>query len=80
MPFYDAMNVYKWAIESVKSTDPDKIKGAMESLKDYQGMAGSLSLTLGQSLRSRARVLTWCKLASARDPRAMGAFRERVAA
>ena len=79
-PFYDAMNVYKRAIESVKSTDPDKIKGAMESLKDYQGMAGSLSLTPDNHCALGPELLTWCKLASARDPRAMGAFRERVAA
>jgi branched-chain amino acid transport system substrate-binding protein len=78
-PFYDAMYAYKWAIENAKSTDPDKVKATMETLKGFAGMAGTLSLTAENHCALGADSLTWCKLASAKDPRAMGAFRERIA-
>jgi branched-chain amino acid transport system substrate-binding protein len=78
-PFYDAMYVYKWAIENAKSTDPDKVKASMETLKGFAGMAGTLSLTAENHCALGPDSLTWCKLASAKDPRAMGAFRERIA-
>jgi branched-chain amino acid transport system substrate-binding protein len=77
-PFYDAMYAYKWAIENAKSTDPDKVKAIMETLKGFAGMAGTLSLTAENHCALGPDSLTWCKLASAKDPRAMGAFRERI--
>jgi branched-chain amino acid transport system substrate-binding protein len=77
-PFYDAMVVYKWAIETAKSTDPDKVKAAMETLKDFPGMSGTLSLTPENHCGLGPDAMAWCKLGSARDPRAMGAFRERI--
>lgn len=79
-PFYDAMYAYKWAIESAKSVEPDRIKAAMETLKGFPGMAGTLSLSADNHCALGPDSLTWCKLASAKDPRAMGAFRERIAA
>jgi branched-chain amino acid transport system substrate-binding protein len=77
-PFYDAIYVYKWAIESAKSIEADKVKAAMETLKDYPGMSGTLSLSSENHCSLHADSMAWCKLASARDPRAMGAFRERI--
>jgi branched-chain amino acid transport system substrate-binding protein len=77
-PFYDAIYVYKWAIESAKSTEADKVKAAMETLKDYPGMSGTLSLSPENHCSLHADSMAWCKLASAGDPRAMGAFRERI--
>ena len=79
-PFYDAIYAYKWAIETAKSLDPDKIKATMESMKDFPGMSATLSLTPENHCALGTDALAWCKLASARDPRAMGAFRERVTA
>jgi ABC-type branched-subunit amino acid transport system substrate-binding protein len=78
-PFYDAMYAYQWAIENAKSTDPDKVKASMETLKGFAGMAGTLSLTAENHCALGPDSLTFCKLASAKDPRAMGAFRERIA-
>ena len=77
-PFYDAIYAYKWAIETAKSTDPDEVKAAMETMKDFPGMSGTLSFTPDNHCSLGVEALAWCKLASARDPRAMGAFRERV--
>src|SRR5262249_395124 len=77
-PFYDPMYVYKWAIEQVKSTDPDKVKAAMETLKNFPGMVGPLSLSPENHCGISQENMAWCKISSARDPRAMGAFRERI--
>jgi hypothetical protein len=52
----------------------------METLKDYPGMSGTLSLSPENHCSLHADSMAWCKLASARDPRAMGAFRERISA
>lgn len=79
-PFHDAIYVYKWAIETAKSTDADKVKATMETLKDFAGMSGTLNLTPDNHCSLGIDSMAWCKLASARDPRAMGAFRERIEA
>jgi branched-chain amino acid transport system substrate-binding protein len=78
-PFYDAMHVYKWAIEQTKDTDPDKVRAAMETLKDFPGMSGALNLSAENHCGISESNLAWCKISSSRDPRAMGAFRERLA-
>ena len=77
-PFYDAIYVYKLAIEQTKSTDADKIKEAMETLKNYPGMVGSLNLSPENHCAISEEIMAWCKISSARDPRSMGAFRERL--
>ncbi len=77
-PFYDAIYAYKWAIEGAKSTDSDKVRAELESMKGFPGMAGTLSFTADNHCALGPDAMTWCKLGSARDPRAMGAFRERI--
>jgi branched-chain amino acid transport system substrate-binding protein len=77
-PFYDAMMAYKWAIETAKSTEPDKVRATMETMKGFAGIAGPLALNAENHCALAPDALAWCKMASAKDPRAMGAFRERI--
>jgi len=79
-PFYDSIHAFKWAIETAKSVDPDQVKAALETMKDFPGMSGTLSFTPDNHCSLNYESLAWCKLSSARDPRAMGAFRERLTA
>jgi hypothetical protein len=77
-PFYDFLYVLKHVVEEQKSFDPDKIKAGFEQVHDFPGMFGSLSITAENHCAVPPNALAFIKLSSARDPRAMGCFRERV--
>jgi branched-chain amino acid transport system substrate-binding protein len=77
-PFYDFLYVLKHVVEEQKSFDPDKIKAGFEQVHDFPGMFGSLSITPENHCAVPPNALAFIKLNSARDPRAMGCFRERV--
>lgn len=42
---YDALAILKAAIESAKSTEPDRIVHAIEGLKDFPGTAGTFNFS-----------------------------------
>jgi ABC-type branched-subunit amino acid transport system substrate-binding protein len=77
-PFYDFLHVLKHVAEDQKSFDPDKLKQGFEQVRDYPGMFGKLSLSADNHCAVPADALAFVKLKSARDPRAMGCFRERA--
>jgi branched-chain amino acid transport system substrate-binding protein len=77
-PFYDFLHVLKLVAERVKSLDSDALKTGFENLKGYAGISGTLSLTAANHCALPDDAVTMVKVASARDPRSMGFFRERV--
>ncbi|HEY1964671.1 MAG TPA: ABC transporter substrate-binding protein, partial [Acidobacteriaceae bacterium] len=76
-PFYDFLHVLKTVSDSTKSVEPEVLKRGFDSLKNYQGMSGILSLTPENHCAIPDEAVTQVKIASARDPRSMGFFRER---
>jgi ABC-type branched-subunit amino acid transport system substrate-binding protein len=44
-PFYDFLHVLKLAIEGEKSFEPEKVKRALDSVKGYQGLLGTINFT-----------------------------------
>jgi ABC-type branched-subunit amino acid transport system substrate-binding protein len=77
-PFYDFLHVLKAVIEQKKAFDSESIRQGMESVKNFPGISGMLSLTPENHSALPLDAVTMVKIASARDPRAMGCFRERV--
>ena len=45
---YDAMNLLAQAIRDANSSEPDKIMDALESMKDFKGVTGTISYSPGQ--------------------------------
>jgi ABC-type branched-subunit amino acid transport system substrate-binding protein len=76
-PFYDFLHVLKTVSDSTKSVEPEVLKRGFDSLKNYQGMSGILSLTPENHCAIPDEAVTQVKIASARDARSMGFFRER---
>ncbi|MDB5818422.1 MAG: hypothetical protein JWQ11_2062 [Rhizobacter sp.] len=76
-PFYDFLHVLKVVSDQVKSVDPVALKRGFDTLKDYRGISGTLSLTAQNHCALPDEAVTLVKIASARDPRSMAFFRER---
>lgn len=76
-PFYDFLHVLKVVSENLKSVDPVVLKRGFDTLKNYRGMSGTLSLSPENHCAVPDEAVTLVKIASARDPRAMAFFRER---
>jgi branched-chain amino acid transport system substrate-binding protein len=77
-PFYDFLHVLKSVADNVKSLDPVTLKRGFDTLQNYRGISGTLSLTPEDHSALPDDAVTFVKIASARDPRAMGFFRERA--
>jgi branched-chain amino acid transport system substrate-binding protein len=79
-PFYDFLYALKAVIENTKAFDSESLKKGLDGIKNMAGMSGTLSLTPDDHCALPVDAVTMVKIASARDPRAMGCFRERVTA
>lgn len=77
-PFYDFLHVLKVVSDNLKSVDPVVLKRGFDTLKNYRGMSGTLSLTPENHCALPDEAVTLVKIASARDPRSMAFFRERA--
>jgi branched-chain amino acid transport system substrate-binding protein len=76
-PFYDFLHVLKVVSDNLKSVDPIALKPGFDTLKNYHGMSGILSLSPENHCALPDDSVTLVKIASARDLRAMAFFRER---
>lgn len=76
-PFYDFLHVLKVVSDNLKSVDPVVLKRGFDTLKNYRGMSGTLSITPENHGALPDEAVTLVKIASARDPRSMAFFRER---
>jgi branched-chain amino acid transport system substrate-binding protein len=76
-PFYDFLHVLKVVSDQTKSLDPTVLKKGFDSLKNYRGISGTLTITPENHCAIPDEAVTLVKIASARDPRSMNFFRER---
>ncbi|GGC86594.1 ABC transporter substrate-binding protein [Chelatococcus reniformis] len=77
-PYYDFLHLLKMAIEQEKSFDVERVKAVLDSTKGYKGMLGTLSFTPEQHCGIDVADLVMATVTSAREPKAMGIFRERA--
>ena len=77
-PFYDFLHVLKSAVESQKSFEVEAIKRGLDSVQNFPGLAGSISFSEDNHCALNVSDLCMARVASAKDPKAMGGFRERA--
>ncbi|HMK00859.1 MAG TPA: ABC transporter substrate-binding protein, partial [Reyranella sp.] len=75
-PYYDFLHVLKVAIEGEKSFEPEKVKRALDSIKGYQGLLGTINFTPENHTAIGIDDIALASVASGKDPKAMGIFRE----
>ncbi|MFO1081461.1 MAG: ABC transporter substrate-binding protein [Reyranellaceae bacterium] len=75
-PYYDFLHVLKMVIEGEKSFEPEKVKRALDSVKGYQGLLGTLNFTPENHTAIGIDDIALASVASGKDPKAMGIFRE----
>ena len=75
-PYYDFLHVLKVAIEGEKSFEPEKVKKALDSIKGYQGLLGTINFTPENHTAIAIDDIALASVASGKDPKAMGIFRE----
>jgi hypothetical protein len=77
-PYYDFLHVLKHVIEGEKSFEPALIKRALDNLRGYKGMLGTLNFTATTHTGIALEDVALASVLSGRDPRAQGCFRERA--
>lgn len=77
-PYYDFLHLLKHVIEQEKSFDVEKLKRALDNVKNYPGLLGPISFTATDHTGIDADQLAMGTLLSVKDPKAMGLFRERA--
>ena len=75
-PYYDFLHVLKLAIEGEKSFEPEKVKRALDSVKGYAGLLGTMNFTPENHTAIGIDDIALASVASGKDPRSMGIFRE----
>ena len=75
-PYYDFLHLLKLAIEGEKSFEPEKVKRALDNVKGYQGLLGTINFTPENHTAIGIDDIALASVASGKDPRAMGIFRE----
>ena len=75
-PYYDFLHVLKMAIEGEKSFEPEKVKRALDSVKGYQGLLGTINFTPENHTAIGIDDIALASVASGKDPKSMGVFRE----
>lgn len=79
-PYYDFLHLLKTVIEAEKTFEVEKIKRAIDSVKAYDGLLGTMSFSPENHCGIRIEDIALASIASGQDPRAMGCFRERAKA
>jgi len=77
-PFYDFLHVLKHAVEKAKSFDVDAVKAALDGVKGFPGMAGTINFSPENHCALAAGDLCMARVDSARDPKSLGMFRQRA--
>jgi len=77
-PYYDFLHLLKTVIEGEKSFEPEKVKRAMDNVKNYPGLLGPISFSPTNHTGIGPEEIAMGSLSSARDARSLGVFRERV--
>lgn len=77
-PQYDFMHLLKQVIEQEKSFEVESIRRALNNLRGYKALLGTLSFTEGNHAGIPMQDLTLASVASGRDVRSVGAARLRA--
>ena len=77
-PFYDFLYVLKHVVEKEKSFDTAAVKRGLDEVKNFAGLQGTINFTAANHRALSADALCMARVASAKSPKAMGAFRERA--
>jgi branched-chain amino acid transport system substrate-binding protein len=77
-PYYDFLHLLKTVIEAEKTFEPDKLKRALDNVKNHPGLLGPMTFTATDHTGIGAEQIAMATLVSVKDPRAMGMFRERA--
>lgn len=77
-PFYDFLYVLKHVVESEKSFETEAVKRGLDKVKNFAGLQGTINFTPANHRALSADALCMARVASAKSPKAMGAFRERA--
>jgi len=77
-PFYDFLHLLKRVVEAEKKFDTERVKAAFDAVKDYDAMIGRITFTPDNHCALTGDQMVMATLASGRDPRSMGVFRERA--
>jgi ABC-type branched-subunit amino acid transport system substrate-binding protein len=75
---YDFLHLLKKTIEQEQTFDVAKIKAALDQTKDFDGIVGKINFTPENHCGISIDDMVLAKLASGRDPKAQGIFRERI--
>lgn len=75
-PYYDFLHVLKMVIESEKSFEPEKVKRALDNVKGYQGLLGTINFTPENHTAIGIDDIALASVSSGKDPKSMGVFRE----
>lgn len=77
-PYYDFIYLLKHGVETAKSFDPEKVKAVLDNTKGFKGMLGNMSFTATNHSGLGADDVVLASIASAKDPKSMSIFRERL--
>lgn len=77
-PHYDFLHLIKHVAEQEKSLEIEKLRRALNNLRDYPALLGRLSFTETNHAGVPMSDLTLASVASGRDPRSTGAARLRA--
>lgn len=77
-PYYDFLHLLKVVIEQENTFDTEKIKRALDNVKGYDGMLGKMSFTPQNHTGISVDQVSLGTVLSAKDPRALGVFREEA--
>jgi ABC-type branched-subunit amino acid transport system substrate-binding protein len=77
-PYYDFLHVLKMVIEGEKSFEPEKIKRALDNVKGYAGLLGTINFSPENHTAIGIDDIALASIASGKDPKSMGVFRERA--
>jgi ABC-type branched-subunit amino acid transport system substrate-binding protein len=75
-PYYDFLHVLKMVIEGEKSFEPEKVKRALDSVKGYQGLLGTINFTPQNHTAIGIDDIALASVASGKEAKSMGVFRE----
>jgi ABC-type branched-subunit amino acid transport system substrate-binding protein len=70
--------VIKAGIETAKSTDPDKVKAALDKLTDYDAVLSKITFTSTNHTGTSQDNITLASAASGNDPKAQVVFRRAI--
>jgi ABC-type branched-subunit amino acid transport system substrate-binding protein len=77
-PNYDFLKLLSTVIAAEKTDDPERIKPALDAVRNYPGMLGAVNFSPDNHCAISADEMVMASVASGTDPRAQGIFRARA--